>query len=240
MTAREVTAADVPGGCASHTRHGGETPPLHEQKADRQERHEEQRREELRHARALPEGPVERLCNLVCMAALVVMLSVIGLDIATRALLNFSFEISDELGGYMLVVITFVSLPVCQINDSFHHVEFVQARLSARGRAVSHVIFDALALAFCALLLWQLGRFELSSWRFDDHAPTYLATPLWLPRFAMAAGAAALVFSGLRTLSADIARLRACGKDPPLQGDSPSEAIRGEDHRAAKADEKPA
>src|SRR5262245_15138620 len=114
----------------------------------------------LRHARALPEGPVERLCNFLCMAALVVMLAVIGTDIATRALLNFSFEISDELGGYMLVVIAFISLPVCQVNDSFHHVEFVQSRLSPRGRAVSHVIFHLLSLTFCALLAWPAGRFE--------------------------------------------------------------------------------
>jgi TRAP-type transport system small permease protein len=165
-----------------------------------------------RNLRALPEGSVERLCNFACMAALIVMLGVIGVDIATRALLNFSFEVSDELGGYMLVVITFVSLPVCQVNDSFHHVEFVQSRLSARGRAISHVIFDVLSLAFCAILLWQLARFEMSSWRFDDHAPTYLATPLWIPRCAMAAGAAALLFSMARTLAADIARLR--GKAP--------------------------
>jgi TRAP-type C4-dicarboxylate transport system permease small subunit len=82
-----------------------------------------------RRLRALPEGPVERLCNLVCMAALVVMLVVIGVDIVSRAVFNFSFEISDELGGYMLVVITFISLPVCQVNDTFHHVEFVQSRL---------------------------------------------------------------------------------------------------------------
>ena len=90
------------------------------------------------------------------MAALVVMLVVIGTDILTRSLFNFSFEISDELGGYMLVIITFVSLPVCQANDSFHHVELVQSRLSPRGRAISRVIFDLLSLGFCALLLWQL------------------------------------------------------------------------------------
>jgi TRAP-type C4-dicarboxylate transport system permease small subunit len=161
-----------------------------------------------RRSGAVPEGPVERLCNLACMAALVVMLAVIGTDIVTRSVFNFSFEISDELGGYMLVVITFISLPVCQANDSFHHVEFVQARLSARGRAISHVIFDLLSLAFCALLLWQLVRFEMSSWRFDDHAPTYLATPLWLPRSAMMIGAAALVFSMVRTLATDVAKLR--------------------------------
>lgn len=170
--------------------------------------------------RAAPEGPVERLCNFACMAALVVMLGVIGVDIVTRAVFNFSFEVSDELGGYMLVVVTFVSLPVCQANDSFHHVEFVQSRLSARGRAISHVIFDLLSLAFCAALLWQLVRFEMSSWRFDDRAPTYLATPLWIPRLAMAVGAAALLFAMVRALVADIARLRDRGAAPGSRHES--------------------
>ena len=107
----------------------------------------------------------------------------------------------------MLVVITFISLPVCQVNDSFHHVEFVQARLSPRGKAISHLIFDLLSLTFCVLLLWQLMRFEMSSWRFEDHAPTYLGTPLWIPRLAMVVGAAALCASMVRTLVSDIRKL---------------------------------
>src|SRR5580704_3728515 len=146
----------------------------------------------------LKESIVERACKLACVAALIVMLVVIGVDILTRSLFNFSFEISDELGGYMLVVITFVSMPVCQINDSFHHVELVQSRLSPFARAISHVIFDLLSLTFCVLLLWQLARFELSSFRFHDRAPTYLA--------------AALCFSMARTLAADVARLRTFAK----------------------------
>jgi TRAP-type C4-dicarboxylate transport system permease small subunit len=162
--------------------------------------------------RKLPETIVERVCKLACVAALVVMLVVIGIDIATRSLFNFSFEISDELGGYMLVVTTFVSLPVCQVNDSFHHVELIQSRLSPFGRAVSHVIFDVLSLAFCVLLFWQLVRFQISSFRFGDQAPTYLATPLWIPRIAMAIGAAALCFSMVRTLAADVAAARAAGR----------------------------
>ena len=108
--------------------------------------------------RRLKESIVERACKLACVAALIVMLVVIGVDILTRSLFNFSFEISDELGGYMLVVITFVSLPVCQISGSFHHVELVQSRLSPFARAVSHVIFDLLSLAFCVLLLWQFDE----------------------------------------------------------------------------------
>ena len=167
----------------------------------------------------LKESIVERVCQLACVAALVVMLVVIAVDILTRSLLNFSFEISDELGGYLLVVIAFVSLPVCQIGDSFHRVELVQSRLSPFGRAVSRVIFDLLSLAFCALLLWQLARFEISSFRFGDRAPTYLATPLWIPQAAMVLGAAALCFSMLRTLAADIARVRALAK---AEGDGES------------------
>jgi TRAP-type transport system small permease protein len=169
--------------------------------------------------RKLKESIVERACKLACVAALITMLIVIGVDILTRSLFNFSFEISDELGGYMLVVITFVSLPVCQINDSFHHVELVQSRLSPFARAVSHIIFDLLSLAFCALLLWQLARFEISSFRFGDRAPTYLATPLWIPQIAMMLGAAALCFSMVRTLAADVARLRATGKTAERAGE---------------------
>src|SRR5256885_12132637 len=160
------------------------------------------------HEPPIGEGPVERLCKWTSEAALIIMLVMIGGDILTRYVLNFSFEIADELGGYMLVVMTFVSLSVCQANGAFHQVELVQARLSARGRALSAAIFDALSFGLAALLLWHFIRLELSSYRFGERAPTYLETPLWLPRLAMAIGAAALCFSIVRTFLAHVRRFR--------------------------------
>jgi len=157
------------------------------------------------------EGPVERLCKYASEAALIIMLLVIGVDIVTRYLLNFSFEIADELGGYMLVVMTFVSLSVCQANSAFHQVELVQARLSPRSRALSAAIFDLLSFAFSCLLLWQLVKLEFSSYRFGERAPTYLETPLWIPRLAMTIGVAALVFSIIRTFLAHVRRFRTLG-----------------------------
>jgi TRAP-type C4-dicarboxylate transport system permease small subunit len=154
------------------------------------------------------EGPVERLCKWASEAALITMLVVIGADIFTRYVLNFSFEIADELGGYMLVVMTFVSLSVCQANSAFHQVELVQVRLTPRGRALSAAIFDALSFGLAAILLWHFIRLELSSWRFGERAPTFLETPLWLPRLAMAIGVAALCFSIVRTFLAHIRRFR--------------------------------
>ena len=70
-------------------------------------------------ARVTGESILERLCKFVCVGALVVMILVIGLDILTRSLFNFSFEISDELGRYMLVTITFLSLPSARSRTAF-------------------------------------------------------------------------------------------------------------------------
>src|SRR3954470_4948223 len=158
------------------------------------------------------EGPIERAAKWASEAALITMLAVIGADIFTRYLFNFSFEIADELGGYMLVVMTFVSLSVCQVNNAFHQVELVQARLSPRGRALSAAIFDVLSFGFASLLLWQLLKLELSSYRFGERAPTYLETPLWIPRLAMAIGVAALLFSIVKTFVAHLRRFRALSR----------------------------
>ena len=45
-----------------------------------------------RRTRRLPEGPVEWTCKVASEAALLVMLVLIAVDIATRYLFNFSFE----------------------------------------------------------------------------------------------------------------------------------------------------
>jgi TRAP-type transport system small permease protein len=161
-----------------------------------------------RRLRTLPEGPVEWTCKVASEAALLVMLVLIAVDIFTRSFLNFSFEVSDEVGGYMLVVVAFVSLSACHVNGSFHQVEFVQAQLSPRGRSLSRLIFGVLSLAACVLLAWQFIRLEMSSWRFGEVAPSYLATPLWLPQLPMAIGMIALAFSLVRTIIAEARRLR--------------------------------
>jgi TRAP-type C4-dicarboxylate transport system permease small subunit len=156
----------------------------------------------------LPEGPVEWICKVACEAALVVMLVLIAVDIVTRSAFNFSFEVSDEVGGFMLVVICFLSLSPCHVNGSFHQVEFVQAQLSPRARSTSQLVFGLLSLAACVLLAWQFIRLEMSSWRFGDVTPSYLSTPLWLPRLPMALGMIALGFSLIRTIAAEARRLR--------------------------------
>jgi TRAP-type transport system small permease protein len=157
------------------------------------------------------ESPVERACHLLCGLGLFAMVVVVGVEVVTRNFLGFSYQVSDELGGYIIVGISFLSLCVCQANDSYHHVAFVQQRLSQRGRLLSRIVFDLMCLATSLLITWQLARLDLNSWRSGDMAPTELMTPLWLPQLLMPLGLGALSFSVLRTLvshARQLARLR--------------------------------
>jgi len=153
------------------------------------------------------ESWVERLCHVLCAVALFAMVAIVGVEVVTRNLFDFSFQVSDELGGYIIVLISFLSLCVCHANGSYHHVEFLQARLTPGGRNVSHVLFGLMCLALCLVLTWQLGRLALNSWMSEDVAPTPLLTPLWIPQSAMPLGMAALSLSLARTAWADISRL---------------------------------
>ena len=106
-----------------------------------------------------------------------VLLAVVGVDIVTRWVFNFSFEVSDEVGAYMLVAIAFLSLPVSHINGAFHRVEFVQARLSRRAQLISRFGFDLTALVFCAVFVWHFMGLVRSS---GDSA--IMCRPSWKPR----------------------------------------------------------
>lgn len=155
----------------------------------------------------ISEGPVEKICRFLCEVALLVMIIVVGFDIVSRTIFNYSLEVSDEVGGYMLVALAFFSLAVTQVNDGFHRVEFLQDLLSERGRLLSRIIFDIVTLVFIGILFWIFASFGLGSWRFGNTAPTTLMTPLWLAQLPMSLGLVAFALAILRTITSSVRRL---------------------------------
>ena len=144
-------------------------------------------------------GLLERACEIACGLCLLATVALVAAEAVCRNLLGFSLQVSDELGGYLLVAVGFLSLPVAQVSGAFHHVELVQARLGPRGRLALLLFFDAAVLGASAVLAWQLVRLEMTTWRSEDVAPTLLATPLWIPRLAMPVGMVLLCLSILRS-----------------------------------------
>ena len=145
------------------------------------------------------------LCQIATIGLVVMMV----VEMVVRSLFGWSIQWSNEVGGYALVAITFLSLASGQYLHAYHRVHFVEHRLTATGRALLRLGFDLASFVVALVLLLEFVRFEWITWRSGDVASTALMTPLWLPRLAMPLGAALLVWALLQTLVADWRRLRA-------------------------------
>ncbi len=155
-------------------------------------------------------GPsaVDAACEALCGLLLLAMIVMIAAEAIARNLFGTSLQITDEVGGYLLVALTFLSMSVAESHGAFHRVELVQMRLSPSARVASQIVFDLMALAASALVTWQLVRLAINSWRAEDIAPTPLGTPLWLPQTSMGIGMALLCLTLLRSIAAKLKHLR--------------------------------
>lgn len=153
-------------------------------------------------------GWVETGAEWLCAAALLVMIGLIGAEAIVRNLFGGSMQVVDEVCGYLLVAVSFLSMSVSEAHRSFHRVELFLSRVSRGTRQKMMIAFDFVSLAACIVLTWQLARLALNSWRAEDVAPTPLQTPLWLPQLAMSLGTLFLCVALLRTLRARFGLLR--------------------------------
>ena len=154
-------------------------------------------------------SPADTACEAICSLLLLAMIVMIGAEAIARNVFGTSLQVTDEVGGYLLVALTFLSMSVAESHGGFHRVEFVQMRLSPRMRIISQIVFELMSLAASALVTWQLVRLAMNSYRSEDVAPTPLATPLWMPQASMGIGMALLCLALLRTIIAKVRILHA-------------------------------
>ncbi len=157
------------------------------------------------------EGPLEKACKLLCAVAIIVMLAVIAEDVLSRSIWNTSLELSDEIGGYMLIALAFLGLAVVKTNNAFHRTDFFTSKLPRKGQVVFMILFDLLSLAVAAILLWQYYRYTASRFGSGSTAPTRLGTPQWIPAVPMVLGVAAYALAIIKSL---IGNFRKFGSAP--------------------------
>lgn len=151
-------------------------------------------------------GLIERVSlwtSAFCMIGMVVLILA---EVVVRGVFNLTTEHSDELVGYLLVGISFLSLALCQGRGAFHRVEMVQMRLGPRGKAISNLIFDILSFAYVALTNWYFVLFVVL-YRREAMASTVLATPLWIPESVMIVGATMLLIVLGKAIVDDVRRV---------------------------------
>jgi TRAP-type C4-dicarboxylate transport system permease small subunit len=155
-------------------------------------------------------GPslIEDGSEALCALFLITMIVLIGAEAIARNVFATSLQITDEIGGYLLVALTFLSMSVAESHGAFHRVELFQSRLKKPAQMMTQIAFDIISLGASALVTWQLARVALNSWWAEDVAPTPLQTSLWIPQSAMSIGMALLCFALIRTILAKARRLR--------------------------------
>ena len=150
-----------------------------------------------------------RWARWVTQAMVVGLVVMMGAEMLVRSVFGWSIQFSNEIGGYALVAITFLSLGSGQLLHAYHRVHFIESKLSPAGRAWLRLGFDLGALLVTLVLLAELMRFEWITWNSGDVAATSLMTPMWVPRIVMPIGVLALAWALLRTVLADWRRIRA-------------------------------
>jgi len=137
----------------------------------------------------------------VCLLALVVL---IAGEVVARSVFRYSFEVVDELGGYLLVALTFLSLAPALAAGAFHSVELLQSRVSAIARRRWRAGFHAMSLAFALVMTFTVVRYVWRTFSQGDVASTTLQTPLWIPQSTMIVGLIALTVTLVRLLLASL------------------------------------
>lgn len=149
--------------------------------------------------RGIGDGVI-RASRTVAEAAVVAMMLLIVIDITARSLFDVSLLISDEISGYMLVLMTFFGAADALRHGALLRIEILLVAVGPRPRAALNALFDLLALGLTAIVLWQVTALTWSTWTRRMVAPTLLETPLWLPQLAMPIGCALLFFAFLLEL----------------------------------------
>src|SRR4051812_36036900 len=153
----------------------------------------------------------------IAQLSIALMMALITCDVIARNVFRTSLLISDEVSGYLLVVMTFFGISYSLRSGSLLRIEFLLFALPKCLRAIVDILFDLVALIVCLLLLRSMVRFIWITWEREAIAPTLIKTPLWIPQLAMPLGMLILVVAFLLELRGSILRLLGREPAPPSE-----------------------
>jgi TRAP-type C4-dicarboxylate transport system permease small subunit len=139
-------------------------------------------------------------CELLVLA----MMLVIAVDVFTRAAFGYSWQMSEEIAGYLLVALVFCSLSIAARDGAMLRVDFLFVRLAPRVQQLLDRAYAVLGLAFVGLWTYQLGRLVWSSYTREMVSNSAYPVPLWIPQVAMPVGAALLFVALVAIISGRI------------------------------------
>ncbi len=153
---------------------------------------------------------------------LFLMMLLLGVEIADRAVFRSSTQIADEYSGYLFTWLTMCCFIYAQRSDRFLRVDSLRNHLSPRVRAAADGVAALLAAALTLVLAYATWSTFRSSIMFGSVSIQPSQTLLAIPQFIMPAGFAllttAFVHSGITAILCALGRLPLAPTVPTIAG----------------------
>lgn len=154
---------------------------------------------------------IERLSYGTGYAAGLVLLAIIVLtmvEVVSRYVLRNPLILSDELGGYAMVAVSFLGLAFCAQEKGHIRITFIVERLSPRTTGYIRIASLVLGLVFIAVCAWAGWNFLADSFTRNMRSNSMLMTPLKWPQMAIPVGLTLFALILLGQLAKAFQRLR--------------------------------
>ena len=144
---------------------------------------------------------VARGAAVVCGYAVTGLAVLVVVEILGRKLFDFSIQGADEIGGYVLAVVTALGFSVALVAGGHTRIDIFLRGLGAGARRWLDVLCLA-ALAGFSLFMTYSGYHVLAETiEYRSRASTPLETPLWIPQSVWLFGLALFSVLSLYALS---------------------------------------
>jgi TRAP-type C4-dicarboxylate transport system permease small subunit len=140
-------------------------------------------------------GPVVRWLQILCGWALLAICFATLYDIVARRLLGHSVQGVNEVGAYLLAIVSAFGFSSALLQKAHSRVDFLFSYMPPILVAVLNLVAMGLLFGLAAISAWQGWHVLEESLLFDSRAPTPLQTPMWIPQGLWLAGLG--VFAGV-------------------------------------------
>jgi TRAP-type C4-dicarboxylate transport system permease small subunit len=135
------------------------------------------------------DNPISRLCRPLIRAGAVAsgycllgLSFLVGFEVISRKLFDFSLQGVDEIGGYVLAVVVAFGLSYTLIHRAHTRIDVILGWLPKSFQPVLHFTAFASLAGFAVFMAWRAMVTLGESIEYESIATTPLETPLWIPQ----------------------------------------------------------
>ena len=132
--------------------------------------------------------PMARMAAIVCGYGVLLLSVVVSIDIVGRKLFGFTFQGTDDMGGYVLAIIAVVGASYTMAMRGHTRVDVFLVRFSAGWQRILNTVAMVTMAAFAAFAAWRGSDVLMESIEFQSVASNPLQTPLWQPQLLWVIG----------------------------------------------------